>query len=125
MIRNYQNRFKIALKKNVEYKRLRYEKCMQSRAYKEPTQGINEKYIYLDTLIKNIVNSINNKLVVTKKDFVGTLTKLDALSPLKTLARGYSITTINDKVIKTAKELKTGDKITIRFSDGQKDASIV
>ncbi len=125
MLRNYQNRYRIALKKNVDFMKLRFEKCMQSRAYKEPMQGINEKYITVDMLVKNICNDINKKITLCKKDFTSSITKLDALSPLKTLARGYSIASKDNKVIKKAEELNTGDKINIRFSDGERNAEIV
>ena len=125
MIRNYQNRFRVALRKNIEFKKLRFEKCMQSRAYKEPTQGINERYIALDMIIKNMTNSINNKVMLSKKDFANHVTKLDALSPLKTLARGYSIATKDDRIIKSAKDLESGDKVTLRFVDGSKEAEVV
>ena len=106
MIRNYQTRYKIALKKNVQFMRLRFEKCMQSRVYKEPIQAINERYIYLDSIIKSLTNSINNRLNVSKKDFATSITKLDTLSPLKTLARGYSIVSKENRVIKSAKDLE-------------------
>ncbi len=125
MIGNYQNRYRLALKKKVEYMKLRYEKCMQSRAYREPLQGINEKYITLDMLVKNINNSINQKITISKKDFTNVITKLDTLSPLKTLARGYSIATKNDKNIKSVKELKAGDKVNLRLTDGSVDAEII
>jgi len=126
MIRNYQNRYRISLKKNVDYMKLRYEKCMQSRCYKEPLQAINEKYINIDMLVKNIANNVNNKIMVSKKDFINTVSKLDALSPLKTLSRGYSIVTNEDnKVIKKAKDLKAGDKITIKFTDSKVNAEII
>lgn len=125
MIRNYQNRFRIALKKNVEFKKLRFEKCMQSRAYKEPLQAINERYISLDTIIKDMINNINKKIVMSKKDFANHITKLDALSPLKTLARGYSIATKDNNVIKSVNDLKSGDKVNLRFSDGERNAEIL
>ncbi len=125
MIRNYQNRFRVALRKNVEFKKLRFEKCMQSRAYKEPTQGINERYIYLDNLIKSMITNINNQMIVSKKDFANHITKLDALSPLKTLSRGYSIMTKEDKVIKSVKDLNSGDKVKLRLFDGEKQAEII
>ena len=125
MIRNYQNRFRVALRKNIEFKKLRFEKCMQSRAYKEPTQGINERYIALDMIIKNMTNSINNKVMLSKKDFANYVTKLDALSPLKTLARGYSIATKDDRIVKSVKDLESGDKVTLRFADGSKEAEVV
>lgn len=124
MIRNYQNRYRVALKKNIEYKKLRHEKCMQSRAYKEPMQMINERYIALDAHVRDIINSINSKIVLSRKDFVNAVTKLDALSPLKTLSRGYSITTKGDKIVKSTKDLNSGDNISIRFVDGDRSAII-
>lgn len=125
MIRNYQNRYRLSLKKNVDYMKLRYEKCMQSRAYKEPTQRINENYITIDNIIKSMISSANNKMIVAKTSFVNNVSKLDALSPLKTLSRGYSIASKENKIVKSVKELNTGDKISIRFSDGEKQAEVV
>lgn len=124
-ISNYQNRYRIALKKKVDYMKLAYEKCMQSRCYKEPLESINEKYINIDREVKRMQDMILNKLTISKKDLGNSITKLDALSPLKTLARGYSITKKEDKIIKKAKDLKTGDQITIRFSDGEQTAEII
>ena len=125
MITNYQNRYKVALKKSVDYMRLRYEKCMQHRAYKDPLQRINEKYIMIDNYVKSATNSINNKITISKKEFTNRITKLDALSPLKTLSRGYGIISKENKTVKQAKDLKTGDKINIRFIDGEKEAEVI
>ena len=52
------------------------------------------------------------------------LAKLDALSPLKTLYRGYSITEKDGKIVKSKEELQTGDLINIRLSDGKKQAIV-
>ena len=125
MIRNYQNRYRLALKKNIDYMKLRYEKCMQSKAYKEPTQRINESYITIDNLIKNMINNMNNKMVIARTKFINNVSKLDALSPLKTLSRGYSIASKENKIVKSVKDLNTGDKISIRFSDGEKEAEVI
>lgn len=124
-ISNYQNRYRIALKKKVDYMKLAYEKCMSARCYKEPLEQINEKYINIDREVKKLKDIITNKLTISQKDLVNSMTKLDALSPLKTLARGYSIAKKENQIIKKAKDLKAGDKITIRFSDGEKNAEII
>ena len=122
---SYQNRYKVALKKKVDYMRLAFEKCIEARCYKNPLENINEKYISVDMLVKSLSDNISKKIIVTKKDFEGIVTKLDALSPLKTLTRGYSIAKKEDKIIKSAKVLKSGDKISIQFSDGERKAEIV
>ncbi len=52
--------------------------------------------------------------------------KLDALSPLKVLERGYSITQMfpSMRVIRESKELQSGDKVLIRFHSGKARCSV-
>ena len=114
----YQERFKQALRKRLELMRLRYEKAMSSRVFTDPMKQINEKYILVDMKTKEIENNILNKLKESKNKATNIITKLDALSPLKTLARGYSITEYNGKILKSVKQIKTNDEIKIRLNDG-------
>ena len=105
--------------------RLRYEKCMNSRVFKEPTQKINEKYMLIDMKIKSMENSILNIYNKNKTNMVKQISKLDALSPLKTLTRGYSIVELNGKAIRTVNDLKTDDEVNIRLIDGNAKAKII
>ena len=125
IIANFQNRYRVALRKKVEYMKLQFDKCMQMRCYKEPLEKINERYINLDRLVKSLNDSISQKITISKKDLINGMTKLDALSPLKTLSRGYSITKKDEKVVKSVKDLKIGDKISLRFADGEKIAEVI
>ena len=124
-LESYSNRFKQALKKKVEFMRLRYEKCMNSRVFKEPTQKINEKYMLIDMKIKSMENSILNIYNKNKTNMVKQISKLDALSPLKTLTRGYSIVEMGGKAIKTVKDLKKDDEVDIRLIDGKAKAKVL
>ena len=121
----YNNRFKLALKKKVELMRLRYEKCMNSRVFKEPLQKINEKYILIDMKVKSMQNNIFNIYNKKKTEMVKHIAKLDALSPLKTLTRGYSIVQLNGKVIKSVNQVKKDDEVDIRLVDGITKAKIM
>ena len=113
-INTYQNRLKISLTKKVEIMKLRYEKCMSSFVFKEPTRRINENYIKLDSYIKQLENLINTKSEKEKNRYVELVAKLDTLSPLKTLMRGYSITEKEGKIVKSIVELK---EVTILIYD--------
>ena len=69
----------------------------------------------------------SNPLVIldkTKQKYTLLLSKLDALSPLKTLERGYGIIKINDKAVTSIKDLKKDDLINIELKDGSKEAII-
>ncbi len=124
-LETYNNRFKIALKKKTELMRLRYEKCMTRRVFKEPLQDINEKYVKIDILYKSLTNNIQN--IVNSKKIIASknISKLDALSPLKTLSRGYSIVEKNNKIVNSINELNKDDEININLSDGSKSAKII
>lgn len=122
---SYNNRLKLALKKKVELMRLRYEKCMTRRVFKEPLQQINEKYIRIDMLVKNIQHSIITKYKDRKNEMITQITKLDSLSPLKTLTRGYCIAQTEGKIIKSVKDTKRDQEIELKFIDGNKTARIV
>lgn len=124
-INTYQNRLKISLTKKVEIMKLGYEKCMSSFVFKEPTRRINENYIKLDSYIKQLENLINTKNEKEKKRYVELVVKLDTLSPLKTLMRGYSIAEKEGKIVKSIKELKKDDNIDIRLTDGKIQAKVL
>lgn len=69
----------------------------------------------------------SNPLVIldkTKQKYTLLLSKLDALSPLKTLERGYGIVKIGDKAVTSIKDLKKDDLINIELKDGSKEAII-
>ena len=124
-LQNYNLRYKNALKKKIEIMKLRYEKCMMNKVFKDPLQNIHEKYISLDMINKSLQNSINNKVQISKTKMVELITKLDSLSPLKTLTRGYSILEKDNKIVKSVKSLNINDEISIRLIDGNAKAKVI
>ena len=124
-LKTYENRLKNSLYKKVEVMKLRYEKCMKSKAYTSPLQKINEYYMLIDKNEKALENKIQVILKEKKAYMIEWISKLDALSPLKTLSRGYSIVQKDNKMVKTVKELKQGDNIKLRLTDGEKEAKIL
>ena len=124
-INSYENRMKLSLNKKLEILKLRYEKCMSSSVFKDPTRKINENYIKIDTYIKQLENLVNKSKEKNRNKYTELVAKLDTLSPLKTLLRGYSIVEKDDKIIKSVKELKTNDNIIIKLNDGKKSAKII
>lgn len=123
-IEKYQNRLKLALSKKLDLMKLKYEKCINTRAFKNPYEKIENYYLTLDNYIKMITIGTTNNYKENIHKFENIVSKLDSLSPLKTLVRGYSITQKNGEVIKSVKQLKKDDDIEITFSDGTKYAQI-
>ena len=123
-IESYQDRLRMALLKKVEVMKLRYDKCMASIVFKEPLRKVNDSYLLIDNLSKRLEASIKIKQEKEKSKYIELISKLDALSPLKTLSRGYSLTEKNGKIIRSKEELQKGDKVELRFTDGNKNAVI-
>lgn len=121
----YQKRLREALVKKLELMRMHYEKCMSSRVFKEPKRFIYDEYQKIDTYLKRLENSIKIRQKEEKTKYVELVAKLDALSPLKTLTRGYSVTLHEGKVIKSSKDLKSGDTVNLKFIDGDVKANVL
>ena len=123
-INNYQNRCRISLKKQVELMRLRYEKCMKSRVFTDPLRKQRDLNVLLDSYVQRLETKIKNIQKNNYTSYIELVTKLDTLSPLKTLTRGYSLTEKDGKIIKNATELKSKDKVRLVFFNGEKNAEI-
>ena len=116
---------KIALKRKTEIMRLKFENLNNSKVYKEPLLKINELYLRVDQNVKTIENLVVGKLKDSKIDATKLITKLDTLSPLKTLTRGYSLVEYNNSIISKSSDLKKDMEVDIRFQDGSKKAKIL
>ena len=123
-LNSYKDRLRMALIKKVEFMKLRYEKCMSSSVFKEPTRRINDNYLKVDMYIKQLESIIKQKYKNEKTKYIELISKLDALSPLKTLSRGYSLVEKNNKIIKSVTQLNEGDEIEIKFADGKVNAIV-
>ena len=89
-----------------------------------PFARINSYKDKLDVIEKNLNSAYKNKLLNCSRVLAEKTVQLDALSPLKTLARGYSLVYKEKKLVKSIAEINSGDKINIQLSDGTMSATI-
>lgn len=123
-LKKYNNRLCIALNKKLELMKLQYEKIMTSKAFREPYQKIEEEKIKLQNNIKLMYDKVFDKYTKSNNSFTNVISKLDSLSPLKTLSRGYSLVQKNGKIVRSKDELAKGDIVSIRLQDGEASATI-
>ena len=124
-IKNYQRRYEQALIRKLQLIKLRYEKCMTRKAFTGILQKVNEQYMVIDMKVKSMQHSVKSKLQNDKSITQNLILKLDSLSPLKTLARGYGIILKDGIVIKSKNMLRKEDEISIRMQDGETKAKII
>lgn len=84
-----------------------------------PSNKIKNSRQELSNLYEKAVNSMTLKMNEEKSKISLLSSKLNALSPLNVLSRGYSITYNNDSPIKSVNDVKTGDNIKVRVTDGE------
>lgn len=123
-ISQIENRYKILLKKKIELKKLQFEKCMQSKGFKDPLNRVNEKRMLIDNDVKNLCNLIKIKMSNFETLLTKNITKIDGLSPLKIMARGYLISEKDGKIVKSVKSLNQNDDIQLQYFDGVAKATI-
>lgn len=124
-INTLNERARLSLKKKLELMKMKYQSLMNSKVFTDPIQNMQNNYLRIDGFIKRLENSIVLKQKGVQKDFKSMALKLDALSPLKTMVRGFSIIEKDGKFIKSSKNLEKDDEVSIKLIDGNKQAKIM
>ena len=116
----FNGRLVASLHYRVEMARNRLQMISGSYVFRRPMDKLNNLQQRLDDLTQRMEVAIQHRVEVAKGRLVGQGSKLDVLSPICAMSRGYSITTHMEKTapIKDVNELKKGDKIKTRLFNG-------
>lgn len=90
-----------------------------------PRTRLNNSEQRLDELSARIRTSVHTRLDRAEHSLMASADMISALNPLAVLSRGYSLTSRESGVVTSASQLKPGDEITVRFSDGSARARVV
>ncbi|MEE9954196.1 exodeoxyribonuclease VII large subunit [Enterobacter quasihormaechei] len=103
----------------------RQQRVTQRLNQQNPQPTIYRAQTRIQQLEYRLAENIRSRLSTTRERFGNAVTHLEAVSPLSTLARGYSVTTATDgKVLKQTKQVKAGDVLTTRLSDGWVESEV-
>lgn len=95
------------------------------RVMQSPTGFIDQRRLELDSIRLRLDAAASAKLNRESQEFSKLAAKLDALSPLKVLGRGYSIALDSEgRAVKEAGQLKAGDRLSLRLSKGSADCLV-
>ncbi len=113
-----------ALGRALESKRDKLSKISDSDVFKSPVTMLDGAKNRLSELHKSAFDLTARAVERQKSAFSVLSGKLNALSPLSVLARGYSVAQKDGSVIKSVSELKKNDGISLRFADGRAFATV-
>ena len=108
---------------NDRYRKI--ESYKNSPILRNPEKIIENCELYLDILNSRINESYKDMLASYTSSFFSLYSKLDSLSPLKVLSRGYSIVKKEDSIINNSKSLSIDDVVSIRLADSEVKAKII
>ncbi len=108
----------------IKDKQYKINALVNSPVLKTPEKVIESCELYLDMLHSRINDSYKEILTAYSSDFSSLCSKLESLSPLKVLSRGYSVTKKDNVIIKNSNELSVNDIVSIRFTDKDVKAKI-
>lgn len=115
-----------ALNRQLKLAGQKLEHLAASQALRSPTGYLDQKNKDLLHLKTRLLSAQNQILSKTQQRFVGNVAKLDAMSPLKVLSRGYAMAqTETGTVIRSVKQTAPGEKIVVSLGDGTLNTTVV
>ena len=122
---NVWRRLELIEAQTVKMYREKLSRLAQSRALTDPRNFIDDRRVATDMLEARLYDKIRLALDGKKSSLAATCAKLDALSPMSVISRGYSAV-FNEKneLIKSVAQTKTGDTVSFMLTDGKISAEV-
>ncbi|MBQ9169000.1 MAG: hypothetical protein IJX67_11420, partial [Oscillospiraceae bacterium] len=114
-----------ALNRQLKGARQHLDVLAASQALQSPVGYLNQKRKSIELLGNRLISAQSNGVGLKKQRFISLTAKLDAMSPLKVLTRGYAMAQADDgSVIRSVSQVTGGDQVTVSLSDGKFIASV-
>ena len=123
-LQSYQAHMFNLTKNVIVNEKARLEAIQKSSALKDPALKIQDNKRELIYISEKLFDITQNTLQGERLKLSSLTGKLDALSPLGVIARGYAIVDKNDSVVSSVKNLKEGDSVAVRLADGSFNATV-
>ncbi|MBQ2285152.1 MAG: exodeoxyribonuclease VII large subunit, partial [Clostridia bacterium] len=141
-ISTYLNRMLMVTKQTIDLKR----SIVAGFSLKSPIDYINQNRLRTDNAMQKISNIVTESVIRSRnktdvysqkinnvaenmfseksKQLMVNVAKLDALSPLKVMTRGYSVALSKDNILKSVDNVCKGDEIKVKLADGTLDCMV-
>ena len=114
-----------ALTRQVKAARQHLQVLSGSPALQSPTGYLEQRRKSLELLQNRLVSAETRTVERKNRQFIELTSKLDAMSPLKVLTRGYALVRREDgMVLKSVRQIEPGERIKVSLSDGSLTAAV-
>lgn len=121
----YQERLTKAVNKKILNRSEELDRIMMRKVWQQPEIIFKEKQLLLNDSDKRLKLIIKNRYQEKSVQFTYLITKLDSLSPLKVMQRGYALIQKDDKILRNTDHVQIGDIVAIQLWQNRLLAEIV
>lgn len=115
-----------ALSRQLKAARQHLDVLSQSPALRSPTGYIEQREKSLELLKNRLIAAQNQSITRKNQRYIAAVSKLDAMSPLKVLTRGYSMAqTEAGEVLRSVRQVELGERVSVLLSDGKLSATVM
>ena len=115
-----------SLSRQVKAARQHLKVLSASQALRSPTGYLEQRSQSVELLKNRLVAAQNQNITRARQRYIAQISKLEAMSPLKVLTRGYSMAqTQRGEVVRSVNQVELGERIRIRLSDGTISATVM
>ena len=115
-----------ALSRQIQSAKRHLDVLSQSPALQSPTGYLQQKEKGLELLKSRLISAENQIISRNNQRYIALTAKLDAMSPLKVLTRGYSMAQKTDgEVVTSIKQVEAGERIRVSLKDGTLSATVM
>jgi len=115
-----------SLERQIKSAKKHLDVLSQSPALRSPDGYIQQREKSLEFLKNRMISAQNQNITRKNQQYIAAVSKLDAMSPLKVLSRGYSMTQKQSgEVVRSVKQVEPGERIAISLSDGRLSATVM
>ena len=115
-----------ALSRQLKAARQHLNVLSQSPALRSPTGYIEQREKSLELLKNRLIAAQNQSITRKNQRYIAAVSKLDAMSPLKVLTRGYSMAqTKTGEVLRSIRQVELGERVNVLLSDGKLSATVM
>ena len=120
------NAMAVAMQQKIDRAGERLEQLATRPVLRSPLASFDGKKQSLELLRSRLVAAQNGRVAAERQRFIAQVGKLDAMSPMKVLTRGYAMVAKEDgTIVRSVRDVKPRDPIAVRVSDGTIVASVI
>ena len=124
-LQSYEIRSRQAMEKSLKSLSQRLDALKNKRVLTDPGVYLDNRRMDMDRARDRLLAASERQLAAKRQSFVKLGAALDAMSPLRVLSRGYTVSSDREgKVLKSVRDLRAGQEISVRFSDGFADCRV-